>query len=438
MKKAMLVITLLAVCTARSFSQRSFFVSALGSDENSGLSESSALRTLEKALENVRTSSINRITVIGSFSLIDEIKTPSLPNELLITGLRNAQEQERAVFSGGNKDVPVLSVSGAETRIRLENMVILGHDSVGLLVMNGASVSLGPGTVIRNNQTGIKLTEGTCAIEDGEVRDNLAGGVLVTENSVLVMRGGVIRNNGRGVLVQKGGRFSMTAGSITANKNLTSGAGVYVQSGGRFDQTFGTIEGNTAPESPDIYREAGAFGNDIYMAFTRQPETYLPAAPEEPLKGIGFNIPFLIGVYTQSWRENYFSAGVILQIGLEIDFKKVFHVAVIAEADGGFGFPNLLEGNFLGVIEMYFSGKRFGLGGGYGIYGGTMHIDDIIANNRVTIEESQQSPFYRFELIFHLPAKAALFATYLARGDVTDFKNWGFGIQFGRSVFNRG
>jgi hypothetical protein len=283
---------------------------------------------------------------------------------------------------------------------------------------------------------GIKLTEGNCVIEDGEVRDNSADGVLVAENCVLTMRGGVIRNNnGRGVFVQKGGRFAMTAGSITANNDSATGAGVYVQSGGRFDQTSGTIEGNTAPDSPNIFREPGAFGNDIYMASIRQTEEVLPPAQEEPLKGIELNIPFIIGFYAQGWRENIFSSGVVLQLGFEIDYKKLFNIALIAEVDGGLGYPNLLEGNILGVIELYFAGKRVGLGGGYGIYNGTMHIDDIIANNRVSIEESQQSLFFRFEVIFHIPAKAALFATYYARGNVASLENWGFGIQIGKNVF---
>jgi hypothetical protein len=436
MRKVLLLILLLAVCTVHCFSQRSVFVSAMGNDENSGLSENLPLRTLEKALENARLSSINRITIIGIFSTPVEIKTFTINNELLITGLRNASEQERAVLSGGNKELPVLNASGADTRIRLENILILGNEGIGLLVMDRATVTLGPGAVIRNNQTGVKLTEGTCAIEDGEVRDNLAEGVLVAENCVLSMRGGVIRNNkGRGVFVQKGGRFAMTAGSITANNDSAAGAGVYVQSGGRFDQTFGTIEGNTAPDYPNIYREPGAFGNDIYMASFKITEDVLPPAQEEPLKDVSLNIPFIIGLYAQGWRENIFSSGVVLQLGVEIDYKKVFNIAVLAEVDGGLGYPNLLEGNILGVIELYFMGKRVGLSGGYGVYSGTMHIDDIIANNRVSIEDSQQSLFYRFALIFQLPAKATVFATYYGRGNVASIENWGFGIQIGKSAF---
>jgi hypothetical protein len=245
----------------------------MGNDGNSGLSENWPLRTIEKALENARLSSISRITIIGIFNTPVEIKTFTINNELLITGLRNASEQERAVLSGGNKELPVLSASGAETRVRLENILILGNEGIGLLVMDRATVTLGPGAVIQNNQTGVKLTEGTCAIENGEIRDNLTGGVLVAENCVLSMRGGVIRDNkGRGVFVQKGGRFAMTAGSITANNDSAAGAGVYVQSGGRFDQTSGTIEGNKAPDFPNIFREPGAFGNDTYMASIKVPE----------------------------------------------------------------------------------------------------------------------------------------------------------------------
>ena len=127
----------------------------------------------------------------------------------------------------------------------------------------------------------------------------------------------------------------------------------------------------------------------------------------------------------------------MLQIGFEVDFGKAFGIAVLGEADGGFGYPYILEGNLLGAAEMYFAGKKFGLGGGYGINGSTMHIDEIISNSSVDIGAGRESMFYRFELIFHLPVKTILIANYYDRGNWGDIENWGFGIHVGRNIFRR-
>jgi hypothetical protein len=312
------------------------------------------------------------------------------------------------------------------------------------LAANSASVTLGSGAVVRDNQTGVKLTGGICTLDGGEIRDNSLSGVIVDDNGVFTMRGGSVKNNrSGGVVVKKGGRFSMISGSITGNYDLQAGAGVYVHSGGRFDQTSGEIEGNIAPQSPDVFREGGAFGNDLSMLPESRSQRPVPSSSDEGAEdtsggGIKFHIPLFLGLYGQGWREDIVSLGVLVHLGVEVDFGKAFTITLLGDAEGGFGYPYTLEGNLLGAAEVYFAGKRIGIGGGYGIHTGTMHFGDIYNNKGLDLTAGQevvQSNFYRFSLISRLPAKISLFANYYDRGNWGDIENWGFGIQFSKDHF---
>jgi hypothetical protein len=448
MKKIALIFIILILNAGLCIAQQSVFVNALGNDDNSGRSEDTPFRTISRAMEEIRISGINRITVIGYLDAESEIKngndsvfvldTFDRSNELIITGMRGASGASRAVLSGRGSGLPVLGVSGANTKIRLENIEITGGESIegtGLLILNGASVTLGPGAVLRDNQTGVKLILGSCIIDGGEIRDNSVTGIVVTNLCVLTMRGGTVRNNqGSGVLIQRNGRFSMTGGTITGNVNPVEGAGVYVQSGGRFDQTAGTINGNHAPQHPDVYREIGAFGNDLTMTSARPVSFRSENDPAGTSKGLSFNVPFLIGLYGQGWRENLASLGLVLQLGFEVDFARAFTIAVSGEASGGFGYPYLLEGNLIGSVEMYFANKRIGIGGGYGINTRTMYFEDVIKDDAIEINFDQELiniNFYRFMLIFRGPVKTTLFANYYNKENWDDIENWGFGVQIG-------
>jgi len=454
MKRIALLISFFAVCAGLCFSQQSIFVSAAGDDNNNGRSEDSPYKTVKKALAEVQSSGIGRITVIGVLDAKSEnekgetvfmLFLPDGENELLVSGMRGASGEDQAVLSGEGSGLSVLRANGEKARIRLENIEIIdaeGGEGAGLLI-NGATVTLGPGAIVRNNKTGVKLTEGSCVVDGGEVKDNSHTGIVVAENCILTMRGGAIsKNQAKGVVVQKGGRFSMTAGSITENHDLQEGAGVYVHSGGRFDQTAGTIDFNVSPEFPNVCRETGSFGNDLSMTtalFRPPPDS--SASFMAPAKGIDYHVPLYISFYGQGWKENIVSLGLVLQLGIELGLSKSVSFAVLGEADGGLGYPYVLEGNLLGAAEFYFARKRFALSAGYGIHARSIDFEEIFFHSgeyEFGTDEIFQSAFYRFAAIYRGNSKITLFVTHYDKREWLDIENWSFGIQFGKDFFSRG
>lgn len=498
MKRIALFFALLTVCAGLCFSQQSIFVSFRGNDENDGQSERTPLKTLSKALEAALSSGINRITVIGELNAGTEFITsgedaedsventainsaqraavfnvPPLPigsSEIIISGKRGAYPVEMAVLSGAKSSLPVLSVAGDETKIRLEHIEITGgegEDGAGLIITKGAAVTLGASAVVRANKTGVRLAQGNCIIDSGEVRGNSQSGIVISTGCVLTMRSGMINHNQEGgVIVHSGGRFSMASGTITRNRSVKDGAGVYVYAGGRFDQTAGSIEDNYPFEAADVRREEGSFGNDLTMQLFKPQGTDVPEGLTPQEEGMDFHLPFYISVFGQGGMrdegkddtgneimengKNNFSAGIAFQIGFEIGFSKSFAIAVLGEADGGFGSPFMLEGNLLGIAEIYFARKKFALMGGYGMSAGTIRWDEMMSSDTEVDFASGDgiftSRFYRFGLVFRGMSKFTVYAQhYEKRGngwnDVNgwdDINSWSVGVQFGKDIFFQG
>ena len=285
MKKIAMFLVLACVLCTVAFAQQSYYVSANGSNDNDGLTESKPLQSLSWAFSKATRDSIKRITVIGTLNMQSQFvdsdgwkgKIESVfdlyendTQEITITGKPGANDANRAILSARGSSAGVLYVKG-NVRIRFEHIEISGGEEapgIGLVINKGASVTLGTGAIIRNNTaSGILIHDGTCIIDGGEIRDNNKMGVLISERGVLTMHSGTIRdnktNNGGGVYIFKDGRFTMTGGIITANSAARAGGGVYVASGGRFDQTGGTITGNTAPQAPNVAREQGSLGKNL-------------------------------------------------------------------------------------------------------------------------------------------------------------------------------
>ena len=308
MKKIVLILAFAIVVASTVLAQETMYVSAKGSDNNSGSSEAEPT-TFSMALTGTMLSKTKKIIIIGtldithnSFSnnetvfVIDDTlaalaKQDTTLGEIVITGKPNASGTERAILTA--KGSGKIAVWVSRYKIRFEHIEISGgegENGVGLYISNNAQVTLGPGAVVRNN-AGIGIfvnTDGSCIIDGGEVYNNNDEGVCVAgaftlrngtikDNSSrnvgggvavhgkFTMSGGTITNNrtgtsanylGGGVCVVKGGQFTMTGGTITNNRAQGAGGGVGVMSGGRFDQNGGTISGNSAGiRDPNVYRE---------------------------------------------------------------------------------------------------------------------------------------------------------------------------------------
>jgi hypothetical protein len=264
MKKTVLIILLICAICAFAYSQEIVYVSANGNDNNSGLREAEALKTLSAALSRAEQLSNGRITVIGTLDANSEtqsnrnfvfVLSSNSSREILITGKRNASGSERAVLSAKDSNKSVVSVSRGS--IRFENIEISnargeGTGAVGVLV--NSRMTLGQGAVVKDNNTfGILIYDDNaiCTINGGEVRNNNSSGVYASKG-LLVLQGGTISDNsadmGAGVLVAENAKFEMRGGTISNNK-AEWGAGVVVMNKGAFNMSDGTITRNTANDS---------------------------------------------------------------------------------------------------------------------------------------------------------------------------------------------
>jgi hypothetical protein len=130
------------------------------------------------------------------------------------------------------------------TVFRFEHIEISGGAKRGLEVGINASVTLGPGAVVRNNQGGGVVVS---SIKD-EYRDQFSSGALILD-------GGIVENNrsvslGGGIYVL--GAFTMKRGSIRNNtvaldaNGISSGGGICVNGSEPVSIEGGEITGNTA------------------------------------------------------------------------------------------------------------------------------------------------------------------------------------------------
>lgn len=287
----------------------SYYISANGDDNNDGLSEKKALKTLSYAIRQLPENPINRFTVIGTLDITSEILFEEAEDEdmrsvfhlfhvdpdreIIISGKPGAKGAERAVLSAAGSEKGVGIVLGGGP-IRFEHIEISGGETkrgvalrrgFGLMLVVGGRVILGPGAIIRDNfGAGVEMILGTCIIDGGEVRDNTGpgivalnqsaltmkdgtisgnnyaygGGVLLEDSATFTMSGGTISNNqaeyGGGIFLGENNTFTLTGGSITGNSASILGGGIVADTGGIFEWAGGTISGNSAPDSPEIFQ----------------------------------------------------------------------------------------------------------------------------------------------------------------------------------------
>ncbi|MCL2806259.1 MAG: right-handed parallel beta-helix repeat-containing protein [Treponema sp.] len=280
MKKIALILILVCFAFGSVFANDTFFVSARGSDSNSGLTEAQPFKTLSHAITAIMTSGVRKIVIIGMldlnsegsnfpetvFRLGDPVNSIG-SGEVLITGKASASAAERAFLSARGSNKAVIWVR-QNLKVRFENIDIIGAEGQrrngGLNVSEGAQVILGQGAVVRDNFLfGVFVDQnGTFILDGGDVRDNYNTGVYLNTGSVFTMENGSIRhnraaNNGGGVFVSSDSSFNLTGGTITNNNSGQAGGGVLIRANARFNQSGGTINENTAGRgsNPNIFRE---------------------------------------------------------------------------------------------------------------------------------------------------------------------------------------
>jgi hypothetical protein len=261
MKRIPLMIFLTCMMYVFAFSQEIIFVSANGNDNNSGLSETEALKTLYRALSRAEQLNSGSITVLGTLdansearntrSSVFEISVNS-GMEILITGKPDASGSEKAILSAKGSNKSVVSVNKGNIRfehIEISNAHGESTGDIGIFVFS--RITLGQGAVVKdNNGFGILISneDAICTIDGGEVRNNNSCAVFVSKG-LFVLKSGTITDNkakmGAGVFVAAYTKFEMQGGIITNNK-ADSGAGVAVDADAKFEMNGGTITNNTA------------------------------------------------------------------------------------------------------------------------------------------------------------------------------------------------
>jgi predicted outer membrane repeat protein len=236
---------------------RSYFVSASGNDEsNNGRSESTAFKTIKRAIEVASQGAIKRIIVLGTLSqstengkyrdTVFDIAYEG-KSELIICGKGNSTAKEKAILSASGTKKRVVKITGGGP-IRFENIEISGAntDGYGAGVMGGGKqqITLGNGTIIKNNITsengGGLLAQGNCTIEEGvEITQNTAkngGGIYIPYSwNTLTIKGGTISKNssvvdGGGIYFENAyNEFTIENGIVKDNIAGNNGGGLYLQ-----------------------------------------------------------------------------------------------------------------------------------------------------------------------------------------------------------------
>ena len=264
----LVLVLALAFAPGRAGAQEAetYYVYARGNDRNDGLSEVRAFRSLARAVaQAARSDTIKTITVIGTlngasergndlypvFLLLNESGNTEEP--ILITGLPGTTGIRRAVLSAAGTDRDCVAAYGP---FRFEHIEISGSRQTGLCVGMEAAVTLGPGSLVRNNQKSGVIVSANFALA-GALSTDIPG------PGALTLDGGIIENNqgigaGGGILVT--GAFTMKRGSVRNNRALP-----YGDVGGMGGGIYISGESPVSLEGGDISGNAAGFGGGIYI-----------------------------------------------------------------------------------------------------------------------------------------------------------------------------
>lgn len=248
-----------------------------GADDNNGLSEATAVKTIEKANELADANKINDIC-LSSFYKVTGAETWDLGGKTIhrhslggyMIELEDASASltlENVVIDGAEYSVAATHAAETDSIIKAANggMIVLNSGAIlqnnkaaqfgsGILANNGVKITMENGAVIRNNTNsnyelggGILLGNGsTFTMNGGEISGNTAngGGGVAIIGSTMVMNDGTISNNST---YKTSGQGSYGAGVYVADyANASGGDTLFTAQPASFEMNGGKITGNTA------------------------------------------------------------------------------------------------------------------------------------------------------------------------------------------------
>ncbi len=248
-----------------------------GADDNNGLSEATAVKTIEKANELANANKINDICLL-SFYKVTGAETWDLGGKTLhryklggyMIELADASASltlSNVVIDGAEYSVDATHAAETDSIIKAANggTIVLNR---GAILQNNKAAQLGSG-IFANNSVKITMEDGAVIRNNTNSNYELGGGILLGNGSNFTMNGGEIsgnKANGGGGVAIIGSTMVMNGGTISNNSTYKTsgqgsyGAGVYVAdyanaSGGdilftptpaSFEMNGGKITGNQA------------------------------------------------------------------------------------------------------------------------------------------------------------------------------------------------
>ena len=248
-----------------------------GADDNDGLSEATAVKTIEKANELANANNINDIC-LSSFYRVTGTETWDLGGKTLhryglggymieLVDASASLTLSNIVIDGAECTVDATHAAETDSIIKAANGGTIVLNS-GAILQNNKAAQFGSG-ILANNRVNITMEDGAIIRNNTNRNYELGGGILIGNGSTFTMNGGEISGNtanGGGGVAIIGSTMVMNNGTISNNSTYQTsgqgsyGAGVYVadyanSSGGdtlftatpaSFEMNGGKITGNKA------------------------------------------------------------------------------------------------------------------------------------------------------------------------------------------------
>lgn len=394
-----------------------------GADENDGLSEATAVKTIEKANKLANEKNINDIC-LSSFYKVTGAEVWDLGGKTLhrykiggyMIELADASASltlSNVVIDGAEYSVDATHAAETDSIIKAANggTIVLKSGAIlennkaaqfgsGILANNGVKITMEDGAVIRNNTNrnyelggGILLGNGSIfTMNGGEISGNTAngGGGVAIIGSTMVMNGGKISNNST---YQTSGQGSYGAGVYVADYANASGGDIFFKpKPASFEMNGGKITGNKALDYGGGVLTFPQQGEKITININKNGEI----SENQVTKGGGGAIAAFFGVtelnvnggtLTKNSAKNY-GGGVFLYQATNATISK----GMISENKAYKG----------GGVCLYYNSAAKQTGGsiennvaveGGGVYGGTYTMTGgvIKDNNNSLTEEARRS-----------------------------------------------